>query len=214
MCALSWVAISGSSGNFFWSSKRRLPRRAMHAMFPSACCCTRWCRRTTGRQRAHRPLRPRDTSPAAQPKAKPQPDPMRPRSRRLGLGPLSGIGGIGHGRRSGTAPRGRNPTHRRPIRHQTGTKPALVRPPPTRQLGPEGCLNFLYAGGEAEGGSGQQSEGKNTQQILLSNLGQHKPLVWPRNLLSVAGSDRCRGRGPRGRGGRGSSRRRAARPRH
>ena len=42
---------------------RRLPRRAMHAMFPSACCCTRWCRRTTGRQRAHRPLRPRDTSP-------------------------------------------------------------------------------------------------------------------------------------------------------
>ena len=72
---------------------RRLPRRVMHAMFPSACCCTRWCRSTTGRQRAHRPLRPRDTSPAAQPKAKPQPDPMRPRSPRLGLGPLSGIGG-------------------------------------------------------------------------------------------------------------------------
>ena len=124
---------------------RRLPRRAMHAMFPSACCCTRWCRRTTGRQRAHRPLRPRDTSPAAQPKAKPQADPKRPRSGRLGLGPLSGLGGIGHGRRGGTAPRGRNPTHRRPIRHQTGTKPALVRPPPTRQTGPEGCLNFLYS---------------------------------------------------------------------
>ena len=57
--------------------------------------------------------------------------------------------GIGHGRRSGTAPRGRNPTDRRPIRHQTATKP----PPPTRQTGPEGCLNFLYAKPRSTAGS-------------------------------------------------------------
>jgi hypothetical protein len=48
--------------------------------------------RTTAPQRAHRLLRLRETPSLAWPTAKPKPDPMRPRSRRRALGPLSRIG--------------------------------------------------------------------------------------------------------------------------
>ena len=97
---------------------------------------------TTGQQHAHRQCKPRDDLPAAQPAAKPESKPMRPRSAGRHSACCRESARIGHPQRHRAAPRCRTPTHRRSFHAQNGAACTITAYPADC---PKRGLNFPYA---------------------------------------------------------------------